>query len=90
MDRLITKRQRQILRRYADGHPPTFQELCHELGLRSTATVREHLEALERKGLLTRVEIGVSRNWRITDKAQRYLARLDAAVERYNKKGKED
>lgn len=30
--------------------PPTYRELQAELGFRSTATVRDHLKALERKG----------------------------------------
>ncbi len=30
--------------------PPTYRELQGELGFRSTATVRDHLKALERKG----------------------------------------
>lgn len=32
------------------GLPPTYRELQGELGFRSTATVRDHLKALQRKG----------------------------------------
>ena len=42
-----------IERRKADGlSPPTYRELCEEFGWASTATARDHLKALNRKGLL--------------------------------------
>ena len=38
--------------------PPTYREIRSRLGFKSTATVRDHLRALERKGF---VELGVGR-----------------------------
>lgn len=32
--------------------PPTYRELCRELGFRSTGTIRDHLRALARKGFV--------------------------------------
>lgn len=32
--------------------PPTYRDLCSELGWSSTGTVRDHLQALARKGLI--------------------------------------
>jgi repressor LexA len=36
----------------ADGAPPTYRELQEDLGFNSTASVRDHLRALERKGFV--------------------------------------
>jgi repressor LexA len=44
--------QRLIIRR---GVPPTIRELQHELGVRSTRTVRRYLELLEEAGELDRL-----------------------------------
>lgn len=42
-----------IRRRVDRGDPvPSYRELCDEFGWRSTATVRDHLKALARKGYL--------------------------------------
>ncbi|MEW6378023.1 MAG: S24 family peptidase [bacterium] len=43
-----------IIQQYNDeGKPaPTYRELCRQFGWTSTATVRDHLKALERKGYL--------------------------------------
>lgn len=53
----LTKPQRLVLeafrRRARNGMPPpTYRELCAEFGWRSTGTVRDHIRALARKGLL--------------------------------------
>lgn len=55
----LTPRQQQVLellRRHIDanGYPPTLRELAAELGVSGTLPVSKHLEALERKGQLTR------------------------------------
>ncbi len=55
----LTERQRQVLsfilrsveRR---GYPPSVREICEELGTTSTRGAQRHLEALERKGYITR------------------------------------
>lgn len=43
---------RQYMAKY--GHPPTITELQEELGLRSVRSVTQRLEALERKGFISR------------------------------------
>jgi repressor LexA len=55
----LTDRQKQVLEfvaRYLDqnGCPPTLREISDELGIRGTATAIVHLDALERKGYVTR------------------------------------
>ncbi len=59
MAQVIYKRQRQILDFLADyiakhGNAPTLAEIARKLGVRSLATVHEHLQTLERKGLIKR------------------------------------
>ena len=59
MEQAVTDRQRDVLdailvlteRRH---YPPTVRELCEELGVLSSCTVQRHLDALERKGYITR------------------------------------
>ena len=43
--------------------PPTYRELCAEFGWRSTGTVRDHLQALARKGFIETT--GKHRNLRL-------------------------
>jgi repressor LexA len=62
----ITDRQRQVLdfvTSYFGEHgcPPTLREISTHIGTKGTATAIVHLEALERKGHITRRE-GSSRN----------------------------
>ncbi|EHW9859830.1 LexA family transcriptional regulator [Salmonella enterica] len=61
----LTARQQQALDlliafRQEHGYPPTVLELSEMLGCRSHNAAAEHLRALERKGVITRVR-GVSR-----------------------------
>jgi repressor LexA len=68
----VTPRQMQILTRIRDnrrktGCSPTLQELADDLGL-SKVTVFEHVDALIRKGLLTR-QSNKSRSLRLTSTA---------------------
>ncbi len=58
---ILYKRQRQILefisnfiKRY--GYSPTLGEICKAMGVTSPATIYEHLEILERKGVLRRTK----------------------------------
>jgi repressor LexA len=62
----LTERQQQVLdfiTGYLDLHgcPPTLREISEHIGTKGTATAIVHLEALERKGYLSRRE-GSSRN----------------------------
>lgn len=37
-----------------NGYPPTVREICRELGLSSPATAQFHLNALARKGYISK------------------------------------
>jgi repressor LexA len=55
----ITKRQRQVYDFIygfvqENGYSPSFEEICHGMGLSSQATVHKHISNLEKKGLLKR------------------------------------
>jgi repressor LexA len=55
----ITKRQRQVYDFIygfvqENGYSPSFEEICHGMGLSSLATVHKHISNLEKKGLLKR------------------------------------
>jgi repressor LexA len=68
----LYKRQKQILEylnNYIDkhGHAPTLVDIAKKLNLKSLATVHEHLETLQKKGLIKRSS-GVSRGIEILDK----------------------
>ena len=57
MDKELTFRQKQVLdfirdRIFAEKIPPTIREIAGFFGFSSTATVRDHLQALNRKGYL--------------------------------------
>ena len=69
---VVYKRQRQILdflesfiEKY--GHAPTLVEIAKKFKLRSLATVHEHLQTLEKKGLIKK-KSGLSRGIEILDK----------------------
>lgn len=67
----LYKRQKQILEFISqyiqiNGYSPTLQEIADSMGLSSLATVHEHLQALERKGIIKRYE-GAVRGIEIVD-----------------------
>ena len=69
---ILYRRQKQILEylnNYIDknGHAPTLVEIAKKLGVRSLATVHEHLQTLEKKGLIKRIG-GVSRGIELLDR----------------------
>lgn len=72
MATVIYKRQRQILD-YLDnyiskrGHAPTLVEIAKQLGVKSLATVHEHLQTLEKKGLIKKVS-GLVRSIELVDR----------------------
>lgn len=55
--------RRQIER---TGHSPSVREIAAAIGVSSTCTAQRHLQALETKGLLTRVS-GQRGRWRLAD-----------------------
>ncbi|MCR4324389.1 MAG: transcriptional repressor LexA [Candidatus Curtissbacteria bacterium] len=72
MATILYKRQREILdflNNYIDehGHAPTLVEIAKEFKLKSLATVHEHLETLQKKGLIKRTN-GISRGIELVDK----------------------
>lgn len=57
--RRLTYKQEEVLDVIRDsiknnGYPPTVREICKELGLSSPGTAQFHLNALERKGYISR------------------------------------
>ncbi len=69
----LYKRQKQILdfiSQYiqVNGHSPTLQEIADSMNLSSLATVHEHIQALEKKGLIKKYE-GSVRGIEILDKS---------------------
>jgi repressor LexA len=56
---MLTDRQRQVLRFICRSlverqRPPTLREICAELGTASTNGATDHLNALEKKGFISR------------------------------------
>jgi len=57
----LYKKQKQILDYISqyiqiNGHSPTLQEIANAMGLSSLATVHEHIQSLEKKGILKRYD----------------------------------
>ena len=80
---VIYKRQRDLLQFVSQfmqkhGYAPTLAEICDGLGLRSPATVHEHIQNLMEKGVLKRTE-GVRRGIEVID--QRAIGWVSTAVE---------
>src|SRR3990167_3907756 len=75
----IYRKQKQILDYISqyiqkNGTSPTLQEIANAMNLSSLATVHEHLQALERKGVIERFE-GTVRGINILDET------IDAALQ---------
>lgn len=71
MSVILYKRQKQILEYLNDyidkyGNAPTLVEIAKKLGVRSLATVHEHLQALEKKGLIKKTS-GLIRSIELID-----------------------
>lgn len=69
---VVYRRQREILdflNDYIDkfGHAPTLSEIARHLGVKSLATVHEHLQTLEKKGLIKKSG-GLVRSIELIDK----------------------
>lgn len=81
----LYNRQRQILdfiSQYIQthGYSPTLQEIAKALGVSSLATVHEHLETMERKGVIRRFE-GAVRGIEILDKETAQRSSVPSAIE---------
>jgi repressor LexA len=74
----LTRRQQEIYD-YLAGHyqhfdqPPTLEELCHALGMRSRGSLHKHIQALVDAGLVEPMH-GKQRGIRLTTKAMDHLA----------------
>ena len=76
-----TPRQQQVLTLIAThlknrGYPPSLRELAAGLGVKNIFGIQRHLDALEKKGLLSRTE-GGSRTIRLIGAATTLVARDD-------------
>ena len=72
MTAVIYRRQREILdflESYIEknGHAPTLVEIAKKLGVKSLATVHEHLQTLQKKGLIRR-STGIKRSIELLEK----------------------
>ena len=81
----LYNRQRQILDFIAQymqqsGYSPTLQEIAKALGVSSLATVHEHLEAMEKKGVIKRFN-GSVRGIEILDKTAAERTQSVAAID---------
>ncbi len=81
----LYKRQRQILdfiSQYIqrNGYSPTLAEIAQALGVSSLATVHEHLETMEKKGVIKRRE-GTVRSIEIIEKEMAQRSQTPASVE---------
>jgi DNA-binding MarR family transcriptional regulator len=79
-----TPRQREVLRVIADykrtaGHAPTIAELCLALDISSKNAVVDHLRALERRGLITKLP-RLARTLSLTPAAKQLLGLAAALV----------
>jgi repressor LexA len=75
MSETLTERQAAVLSFIQSfvrlhGYPPTFREIARHFGYASTNAVTGHLQALERKGLLSR-EARRSRTLSVTGRRRR-------------------
>lgn len=81
----LYNRQRQILDYVAQyiqsrGYSPTLSEIAKALGVSSLATVHEHLETMEKKGVIKRYD-GTVRGMEILDKNAARRTDVHAAVD---------
>ncbi len=80
MNEALTRRQRAILEhlresRERQAHPPTLDELCRELGLRSRGSLHKHVQALVKAGHLEPLS-GKQRGVRLCEPGQDDLLSL--------------
>lgn len=81
---VLYRRQRDILQfitQYMQkhGYAPLLGEICDGLGLRSPATVHEHIQNLVEKGILRKVGVGNHRGFEVVD--QTAAGWVDPSVE---------
>lgn len=84
MAREITPRQAEILRfivdfQHQNNYTPSFREIAEQFDIRSTKAVSDHLQALERRGFISR-EKRKSRTIRIEDIASTVLGQPNSGT----------
>lgn len=84
MPPVIYKKQKQILdflKQYIDTHgfAPTLKQIANAIGVSSLATVHEHLQALEKKGLIKKKE-GASRGIELTENIAQIAEGLEVPI----------
>ena len=87
MPPVVYKRQLQILGfigQYIDtnGFAPTLKQIAEALNVSSLATVHEHLQALEKKGLI-RKKVGATRGIVLTDQVPHTSQGLEVPIMGY-------
>jgi repressor LexA len=84
----LTRRQQEIYQTLRDSqdrfdHPPTYDELCHLLGLSSRGSLHKHIQALIQAGLVEPIQ-GLQRGIRLSETpdsdAIPYLGRIAAGT----------
>jgi repressor LexA len=82
----LTRRQQEIYQALRDNqarfdHPPTYDELCHLLGLKSRGSLHKQIQALIQAGLVEPVE-GLQRGIRLVEQRKQegipFLGRIAA------------
>jgi repressor LexA len=76
-DRPPTALQAKVLRLIAAsirelGWPPTLREICVAMGLASTNGAKDHICALERKGLVTQAPL-IARGLALTERGRAFI-----------------
>lgn len=84
MPPVVYTRQRQILDFIsqfidANGFAPTLKQIAESLGVSSLATVHEHLQALEKKGLI-RKKVGDTRGIELTSITPRHAEGIEVPI----------
>lgn len=85
---ILTDKQQEILECIEEymrdrGYPPSIRDICKQVGLSSSSTVFSHLNALEKKGYITRDD-GAMRGIRVAAKSNvnsAYMDQSDDVVE---------
>ncbi|KKS92712.1 MAG: LexA repressor [Candidatus Collierbacteria bacterium GW2011_GWC2_43_12] len=80
----LYKRQRQIVEFISQfiqksGYSPTLSEIASAIGVSSLATVHEHLQALEKKGIIRKFD-GAIRGIEVVDRPSVELASLELPI----------
>jgi len=78
--KILTRKQQQVLEfiqkwQWAEGGPPTFQEIADHFGFRSLNSVTEHVRLLRRKGFIASAP-GKARSLRITSPLAKLRSRV--------------